>query len=78
MPNCRSCKAPIVWAMNEKSGKHMPFDPEPVSGGHWVLLVISGKRQAIYDGTRLNGYVSHFFTCPHAAQHRRRRSEGGD
>jgi len=33
---CRSCKAPILWALTE-TGKRMPVDAEPVEGGNILL-----------------------------------------
>lgn len=39
---CRSCRAPVMWATNEQSGKRMPFDPAsdrltpPISVSHFA------------------------------------------
>lgn len=61
---CRSCGAAIVWVRMEPSGKRMPVDVDSL--GQRVVLDGSQTRGAM----RLTG-VSHFATCPHAAQHRR-------
>lgn len=80
MAECRSCGAPIVWVMIAKSGKKMPVDRDPVADGNIRLLATSHS-----DGTPLVAYVkrddletlpherhvSHFATCPNAAEHRR-------
>lgn len=33
---CRSCHAPIWWAVSESSGKRIPLDPEPAGDGNIV------------------------------------------
>lgn len=76
MAACRSCGAPVVWVLTE-GGNRMPVDPDPVEGGNIVLT-----RENESDGTPLAAYakadpgvmrhVSHFATCPSAAQHRER------
>jgi hypothetical protein len=65
---CRSCGAAIVWATTS-TGKQAPFDAKPIA---------TTDLKPIGDGTYLasntmRGYVSHFATCPNAAQHRRTR-----
>jgi hypothetical protein len=72
---CRSCPARIVWCVTE-AGKRMPVDAEPVPNGnvelrdqgHQVLAVVHGQPPLGVD--RL--HLSHFATCPRAADHRRR------
>lgn len=76
---CRSCKAPIQWAVTA-GGKRIPIDRDMVVGGNLrlkrrsatspPLAVIVPKADRI-DGEWL--YVSHFATCPYADQHRRPR-----
>lgn len=71
---CRSCRAPILWAVTEK-GRRIPLDPEPRADGNLVLHVQAmGSPLAVFAGSGHVGirYVSHFATCAHAAQHRRR------
>lgn len=85
---CRSCGAPIMWALTDQA--RMPLDAEPDPAG---LLEIIGRER---DGTPLVRFVrshpdvasdpsdppryrSHFATCPHAAGWRRDpgRGDGG-
>jgi len=71
---CESCDAEIFWARTQ-SGKAMPVDVDPRPDGNVVVvdqdpltvLVLKGGEPA--GGLR---YVSHFATCSHANQHRRR------
>lgn len=69
---CRSCGAKILW-VELGSTRRMPVDAEPVEGGN--VLLRGGfaeiiKPQEVLPGTPL--YKSHFATCPHADQHRKR------
>ena len=71
---CRSCAAPIVWAVSATSGRLMPLDAEPApggnvrlehTGGHWVAHVIAATTPGAH-------YTSHFLNCPQAKQWRRK------
>jgi hypothetical protein len=76
---CGSCGAPIRWAVTV-NGKRMPVDDQPVPDGNLILsdpapgayaptaAVIDPDALLIGDPPR---FVSHFVTCPNAAQHRR-------
>ena len=78
---CRSCKAPIRWAVTER-GYAIPLDLEPVDGGNIRLagarakggtpraVIVAEDRRAEFAGEL---YISHFASCPYADQHRRRR-----
>lgn len=81
---CTSCQAPIVWTVDRTTGRRAPIDRDPVAGGNVRLLeprvpggppvsAVVGAGIDLFDdtddGTR---HVSHFATCPHAAEHRRR------
>lgn len=78
---CRSCDAPLLWALTER-GRRMPLDPEPYAGddprGLFVLrhrdrpvpTALAATPDA-FPGERL--YRSHFATCPNSRQHRRSR-----
>lgn len=75
---CRSCGAPILWALTPK-GLRMPLDVEPHPEGN-VLLVGDGECRPLTAAEVTSGahpeqrHRAHFATCPHAAQHRRRRA----
>ena len=67
MSRCKSCQAPITWAVTE-GGKKIPLD------------AASKERRACVIGEEPDGspgvairdtYLSHFATCPDAAKHRR-------
>ncbi len=69
---CKSCGRPIQWATSEQ-GKAMPLDVPPER-----RVVITGGVARVVPT-----YLSHFATCPNAAQHRKPRGEqlelgGGD
>jgi hypothetical protein len=66
VPQCRSCGAPILWAVS-KDGKRMPLNIDRSPG-----LVVEGEQS---DGTPIVAsrpvYTSHFSTCPDADDWRR-------
>lgn len=70
MAACRSCGAPIVWAKTA-AGKAMPLDAASV-----LVMVPRAPTgtadEVVVDAVR--GHLSHFATCPHAAQHRKDRT----
>lgn len=72
---CRSCGAPIEWALTAK-GRRMPVDLEPAAAG--LLLVHDGRVEhadrAPADWPRSPRRTSHFATCPNARKHRREGS----
>lgn len=63
--SCSSCGAAIVW-VETSSGKSMPLDAKPER--RWVRAGRTGESAHFAET-----YVSHFATCPNAAQHRRPR-----
>jgi len=67
--SCKSCGAPVVWATTQ-AGKTTPLDAKPVR----VAMLSTGD---LFGSPRIvdsvNGYVSHFSTCPNADKHRRKR-----
>lgn len=81
---CRSCNAPIVWAITAAKGRNMPLDPEPVDDGNvWViehplhgLPVVGVALQHSDIPGDVETFVSHFVTCPNASQHRRKGKTG--
>ena len=83
MATCRSCLAPITWAISVH-GRPIPIDAEPVEGGNLVLVdgthdtdrgaepvTIARRPDALLEPD-LPRYVAHFTTCPNADEHRKR------
>jgi hypothetical protein len=65
---CRGCGADIIWTVTEQ-GNRMPVDARPEKR----LLLMGRQRddQAPIAMAR-DTYMSHFATCPNAAEFRRR------
>lgn len=81
MSVCRSCNAPIIWALNEKTKSRQPFDAEPDPAGKWELVPGEAGLVARYDKGGYSGlpgmpgserYTSHFKTCPDAKAWRKK------
>lgn len=72
---CRSCSAPLLWAISEK-GHRTPIDPVPPKDGTGNLRLFrrNGVLHCEYatDRHAAENYLSHFVSCPAAARHRRR------
>lgn len=67
---CRTCGAPIVWIVTP-AGKAHPVDAKPEK--RWIVQnEITDGPTAGLSGTLVDTYVSHFATCPQAAEHRRK------
>jgi len=77
MSECKSCGAKVIFAKNEKTGKTMIFDAEPVDdGGTWhikdgVAYYIASKDY-IDEAVGEPLYVSHFAGCPNPRSHRKK------
>lgn len=75
---CRSCDAPIIWAVSTH-GKPMPVDAEPVEDGN-VELSMQPGRYVSPVATVVTGPTlfpkprrkAHFATCEHGDKWRRR------
>lgn len=67
---CKSCGAPVRWVSTAR-GAAIPLDPEPRDDGNIILI---GGIAHVASHVACDGpwYVSHFTTCPNAAQHRKR------
>jgi hypothetical protein len=78
---CSSCHKPVLW-ITTAAGKAMPLDPTPER--RVVLVpdpiemvdnethtVSGGGPDGHKVGVVMPTYVSHFATCPNAAQHRK-------
>jgi hypothetical protein len=67
---CRSCGAPIIWVLTE-AGKRMPLDAKPEK--RWTIDPLALRLNPDAPRARLGDtHVSHFATCPNAAQHRKK------
>jgi hypothetical protein len=72
MPRCQSCGEPIVFGVTQH-GRLMPLNAIPSPAGTIVLDADERVRVVGPDPTDLRlRYVSHFATCPAAAQWRGR------
>lgn len=77
--SCRSCKAPVRWALTT-SGARMQLDAVAVEGGGWLVdgkdtdgrFVCRRVEPLLYQHGDAPRFVSHFATCPDAQEHRRR------
>jgi hypothetical protein len=68
---CRSCQAPVQWAITE-NGKRMPLDADPVPGGGVTELGTDADGALLVRATPNAGTrSSHFASCPNAKEHRR-------
>lgn len=67
---CKSCGAAILWLIMT-SGKRMPVDAKPEKR---IVLDETPDEPPELRGSVVDTYVSHFQTCPNAAQHRRPRT----
>lgn len=77
---CRSCDAPIFYALSVKNRRPMPIDSIPDPNGN--LLVRQGKQStnlyAQVDTSKEGDeerYTSHFATCPQANEWRNDRAK---
>jgi hypothetical protein len=73
---CRSCKAPIIYAATT-GGKTMPVDAEPVDDGNVLLrrTTYGGAVATVTTATLFSDPLrkSHFATCPDADEWRSKR-----
>jgi hypothetical protein len=63
---CKTCGAEIIWAETER-GRPMPVDAKPLK----VILLEDLGELFAPKAKVVNAFVSHFATCPDAAEHRR-------
>lgn len=60
----------MIWVTMQTSGKAMPLNPQPSSGGN---ITIDGDVARIDTEPGRAKYTSHFATCPNARNHRQPR-----
>ena len=84
LPLCKYCGAKIMW-VETASGARMPVDPDLVWSDdcdHGDKLVTLDGRVVVIDQKQevesVEGYVSHFATCPKADEARKTRRKGDD
>jgi len=73
---CRSCQAPVIWALTAAAHTPIPIDPDPVPTGNLVLeqhpKVVAPVAVFVTQETAgAVRYVSHFVTCPQAGRWRK-------
>lgn len=71
---CRSCGAPIIMATSA-TGSKVPLDAEPcnvMANGHYAIDWPSEPYATPRALHRPAIHLTHFATCPNAAEHRRR------
>lgn len=68
---CSSCGAPMLWGKHVMTGGKIPADPNvtATTGTRFQWNDALGGWETCTDDAV--GYVSHFFTCPNAAHHRK-------
>jgi hypothetical protein len=82
---CKSCGAPIRWALHERTERRMPLDALANPDGN-ISVVAWGGKQGNGLSLPIIGvnvppdkamtpmhYTSHFATCPNADDHRKKR-----
>jgi NTP pyrophosphatase (non-canonical NTP hydrolase) len=73
---CSTCGSPMLWTLTSATGKRQPLDATPSAGGDITVEIEDGGavlRSTHWGTPHAGGHKTHFATCPHAAQHRRRR-----
>jgi hypothetical protein len=81
---CKSCRRPVIWCLTE-SGRLMPVDADRSHTGNLLVFELLSPPDKPYPRVKVaqdvereyfaqwDLWVSHFATCPKAAQHRRPR-----
>ena len=75
---CKSCGAPILWAVGPDGKKWMPVDAQEVPNGNLRLYLDVPTRRLrwaheIPSADRV-AYRAHWRTCPNAASHRTKKA----
>ena len=68
MSACKSCRAEIRWIKLRPMMKNHPVDPVPVK----VIVLGDVISEGAPVGKIVDGYTSHFSTCPQADDWRTR------
>lgn len=70
MSHCRSCNAPIIWALTE-TGRQMPIDERPDPKGNLELYRSGTSVRVRVTMPGQGRHRPHFATCPEARSWRR-------
>lgn len=76
MPDrCRSCQAPIRWAVTGANRKPIPLDLEPTDDGNVELVDGYAKTWGTSHDwpAGVDRYRSHYASCPDAGEWRKRK-----
>lgn len=83
MSACRSCGASVLWveteATEKRKSRRMPVDADEngraltVANGNLVIVGRSGNGNPIVRYVKNGKHLSHFATCAHADEHRKKR-----
>ncbi len=71
MAKCQSCGKPIRWCKTT-SGTNIPLDEAPTPQGNLVIDNQVARTATPADGGKPR-FMTHFATCPNAAQHRKKK-----
>lgn len=72
---CRGCKRPILWVRSAVTGRTMPLDADPITGGTFVIVHGQARLAGNQTSPAVNRYRSHFATCPEAERFRNKKQE---
>lgn len=83
---CRTCRSEIVWGTDASTRSLMPVDADPSPNGNisvWVdaagaahLVTLSRAKASATRAAGKELHLSHFASCPDAAQWRKDRRKG--
>lgn len=68
---CRYCGTDMIFGVTEK-GRRMPLDAAPEPDGPWTITAWGDLRRATAETPPEKRHRTHFETCPHADQARKR------
>lgn len=76
--SCKGCGRPIIWIVNDTTGKAAPIDASPAANGP-IVFVDTGIRieyHVLRSGEvappERSTYTNHFQTCPQRQQFQKR------
>ncbi len=76
MAACSTCGRPIFWAATD-SGKKIPIDASPLGDVRRAnVVLLDGLAKVVRHGE--GTHITHFVTCPNAAEHRKKPRNQGD